>query len=388
MINRSALTTHIETALRRSPIVALVGPRQVGKTTLARSFADAASPSYFDLEDPMSTARLNEPMLALSPLRGLIVIDEIQRAPELFPVLRVLADRPDIAANFLLLGSASPALLRRSSESLAGRIEVIEVSGFTQDEVGVDQSDKLWLRGGFPRAFLAKTEADSRAWRKQFLLALMERDLPQLGITLPAAGLQRFLSMLAHYHGQIWNAAEPARSLGISEGTVRRYLDILTGTYLVRQLQPWHENIGKRQVKAPKLYWRDTGLLHQLLGIADREALLGHPRCGASWEGHVLEQIIRRMNADEPYFWATHNGAELDALMMIDGKRIGFEIKRADAPRLTPSMRHALEDLRLDMLCVIYPGAQEYSLHERVRVVPFDRLFAGTLADLLASAGS
>lgn len=386
MINRPALVTHVETALRRGPIVALVGPRQVGKTTLARSFVDAASPNYFDLEDPVSTARLNEPMLALAPLRGLVVIDEIQRAPELFPVLRVLADRPDVAANFLLLGSASPALLRRSTESLAGRIEVVEVSGFTLDEVGDSQADALWLRGGFPRAFLAKTEADSRAWRKQFLLALVERDLPQLGITLPAAGLQRFLSMLAHYHGQIWNAAEPARSLGISEGTVRRYLDILTGTYLVRQLQPWHENIGKRQVKAPKLYWRDTGLLHQLLGIANRDALLGNPRCGASWEGHVLEQIIHRMEPDELYFWATHNGAELDALMMIDGKRIGFEIKRADAPRLTPSMRHALEDLRLDMLCVIYPGAHSYTLHERVEVIPLGHLFGGMLSELISSA--
>ncbi len=386
MISRQTLTTHVETALRRVPIVALVGPRQVGKTTLARSFVDAASPNYLDLEDPISTARLNEPMLALAPLRGLVVIDEIQRAPELFPVLRVLADRPEVAANFLLLGSASPALLRRSSESLAGRIEVIEVSGFTLDEVGDSQADALWLRGGFPRAFLAKTETDSRTWRKQFLLALMERDLPQLGITLPAAGLQRFLSMLAHYHGQIWNAAEPARSLGISEGTVRRYLDLLTGTYLVRQLQPWHENIGKRQVKAPKLYWRDSGLLHQLLGIADHNALLSHPRCGASWEGYVLEQIIHRMEPDELYFWATHNGAELDVLMMIDGRRMGFEIKRADAPRLTPSMRNALEDLRLDMLCVIYPGTQEYSLQERVRVVPLDHLFAGTLADLAASA--
>lgn len=379
MISRFALTARVETALRRSPIVALVGPRQVGKTTLARSFADAASANYFDLEDPVSLARLNEPMIALSPLRGLVVIDEIQRAPELFPLLRVLADRPDAPAKFLLLGSASPALLRRSSESLAGRIEVIEVSGFMLDEVAAlaaGKDDALWLRGGFPRSFLAETEADSRAWRKQFLLALVERDLPQLGITLPTAGLQRFLAMLAHYHGQIWNAAEPARSLGISEGAVRRYVDILTGTYLLRQLQPWHENIGKRQVKAPKLYWRDSGLLHQLLGIVDRDALLSHPKCGASWEGYVLEQALHRLQPDETYFWATHGGAELDALLFVNGRRIGLEIKHADAPRLTPSMRHALEDLRLDELWVIYPGAREYGLHDRVKVLPFERLLA------------
>ncbi len=236
------------------------------------------------------------------------------------------------------------------------------------------KGDALWVRGGFPRAFLAETEADSRAWRKQFLLALVERDLPQLGITLPTAGLQRFLAMLAHYHGQIWNAAEPARSLGISEGAVRRYMDILTGTYLLRQLQPWHENIGKRQVKAPKLYWRDSGLLHQLLGIVDRDALLSHPKCGASWEGYVLEQALHRLQPDEAYFWATHGGAELDALLFVNGRRIGLEIKRADAPRLTPSLRHALEDLHLDELWVIYPGVREYGLHERVKVLPFERL--------------
>jgi predicted AAA+ superfamily ATPase len=371
MISRRHLSDQVQTALRRSCIVALVGPRQVGKTTLARVFVDFQSANYFDLEDPVSLARLTEPMTALVSLRGLIVIDEIQRVPGLFPVLRVLADRHDVDARFLLLGSASPALIRQSSESLAGRIEVIEVSGFSLDEVGESRSDTLWLRGGFPSAFLADSEEDSRVWRKQFLLALVERDLPQLGMSMPPATMHRFLVMLAHYHGQVWNAAEPARSLGISEGTVRRYLDILTGTYLLRQLQPWHENIGKRQVKSPKIYWRDSGLLHQLVGISGEGDLATNPKCGASWEGYVLEQVIHQLRPDEAYFWATHTGAELDALLMISGERIGIEIKRADAPRLTPSMRHALQDLKLKRLWVIYPGSKRYSLHAQVDVIPF-----------------
>jgi len=370
MIERLSLQLRIRDALERNPVVALVGPRQVGKTTLARMFAVPDSASYFDMEDPVSLARLSEPMTALSPLSGLVVMDEIQRAQDIFPVLRVLADRPGASARFLILGSVSPALLRQSSESLAGRIEVIEIGGFSLEETGADSADALWLRGGFPRAFLPSRLTDCLSWRKQFLLALTERDLAQMGISLPPAAIMRFMIMLAHYHGQIWNAAEPARSLGISETTVRRYLDQLTGAYLVRQLPPWHENIGKRQVKSPKLYWRDTGLLHQLLGIGDRESLLAHPRCGASWEGFVLETLIRILAPDEAYFWATHTGAELDALLLRDGYRLGIEIKRADAPRLTPSMRHALADLKLDALWVIYPGQHIYDLHERVRVMP------------------
>lgn len=372
VISRLQLLNQVQTALRRSSVVALVGPRQVGKTTLARAFVDQQSSNYFDLEDPVSLARLAEPMISLASLRGLIVIDEIQREPGLFPVLRVLADRHHVDAKFLLLGSASPALIRQSSESLAGRIEVIEVGGFTLDEVGEAHSDTLWVRGGFPRAFLAASDEDSRAWRKQFLLALVERDLPQLGMSMPPATVNRFLVMLAHYHGQIWNAAELARSMGISEGTVRRYLDILTGTYLIRQLQPWHENIGKRQVKSPKLYWRDSGLLHQLFGIPSYESLVANPKCGASWEGYVLERVIHQLRPDEAYFWATHTGAELDALLMMGGERIGIEIKRADAPRLTPSMRHALEDLKLKRLWVVYPGNKRYSLHAQVEVMPFE----------------
>jgi predicted AAA+ superfamily ATPase len=370
MIERSNLRRRIEQALSRNPVVALVGPRQVGKTTMARTFVAPGDPNYFDLEDPVSLARIAEPMLALSALTGLVVIDEIQRSAELFEVLRVLADRPGVSARFLLLGSASPALLRQSSESLAGRIEVVEVTGFGLDELGFEQHDELWLRGGFPRAFLAGNLDDCRAWRRQFLAALGERDLPQLGMRLPAATASRFLTMLAHYHGQIWNAAEPARSLGISETTVRRYLDILSGAYLVRQLAPWHENLGKRQVKSPKIYWRDSGLLHQFLGVTDQSDLLAHPKCGASWEGFVIEELVRRLVPEEVYFWATHTGAELDALLIRDGFRLGVEIKRADAPRLTPSMRNALNDLKLDLLWVIYPGTQSYSLHEKVRVMP------------------
>jgi predicted AAA+ superfamily ATPase len=369
MIPRTRIHSRIASALGRSPIVALVGPRQVGKTTLARAFVVEEAPNYFDLEDPASMARLAEPKTALGDLRGLVVIDEIQRAPHLFPVLRVLADRPDTPTRFLLLGSASPALLRQSSESLAGRIEVIEIDGFGLDEVGLAQADHLWLRGGFPRAYLATSIADVRAWRKQYLLALTERDLPQQGISLPPAAMMRFLIMLAHYHGQTWNAAEPARSLGIGETTVRRYLDVLAGTYLLRVLTPWHANVGKRQVKAPKLYWRDSGLLHQLLGIGDRDALLANPRCGASWEGFALESLIQALAPDESYFWATHTGAELDALFIRDGRRLGVEIKRADAPRLTPSMRHAMTDLELDWLWVVYPGKHAYSLGERIQVL-------------------
>lgn len=323
------------------------------------------------MEDPVSAARLDEPMTVLGNLDGLVVIDEIQRAADIFPVLRVLADRTPNPARFLLLGSASPALLRQSSESLAGRVEVIELAGFGLDEVGVAAMDDLWMRGGFPLSFLAPDLEARRVWRRQFLLALTERDLPQLGISLPPVAMMRFLTMLAKYHGQVWNAADPARSLGLSEGTVRRYLDLLTGTYLIRQFPPWFENIGKRQVRSPKLYWRDSGLLHQLLGIADGATLLAHPRCGSSWEGLVLETMLQRLSPDDASFWATHTGAELDALFIKDGARLGIEIKRSDAPRLTPSMRHAMADLRLDALWVIYPGRLRYTLADRIEVLPF-----------------
>lgn len=370
MIPRRQLSAAIARALRRSRVVTLIGPRQSGKTTLARELVPAGSPNYFDLEDPVSLARLAEPRTALGALRGTVVIDEIQRRPDLFPVLRVLADRRPVRARFLVLGSASPELLRQTSESLAGRVETLPIGGFGLAEVGVRAFDKLWSRGGFPRAFLARSETDSVAWRAEFIRTLLERDVPQLGIGVAAPALLRFWMMLAHYHGQVWSAAEPARSLTVSQPTVRRYLDLLTALFMVRQLQPWHANISKRQVKAPKVYLRDTGLLHQLLGIRSYAALLSHPKCGASWEGFVIEETLRAVQPDEHFFWATHQGAELDLLLIKDGCRIGVEVKRADAPTLTPSMRIAFADLELAKLVVIYPGTQRYALADRVAVMP------------------
>ena len=370
MLARPAFESAVRAALSRSPAVALVGPRQVGKTTLARTLMEGGSANWFDLEDPQVEAQLAAPMVALKDLRGLVVIDEVQHAPDLFKVLRVLIDRPDNPARFLLLGSASPSLLRQSGESLAGRLEVIETGGFTLDETGADSAAALWWRGGFPRSFTALDDGASRIWRREFIRTVVERDLPQLGMGVAAPALYRFWSMLAHYHGQTWNAADPARSMGVNESTVRRYLDWLTQAYLVRQLQPWFANLGKRQVKAPKIYLRDSGLLHELLGIADPAALARHPKCGASWEGFALDQMLRIARPDQAYFWATHAGAELDLLMFKDGRRVGVEFKRTDAPHLTPSMRIALQDLELDALYVVYPGDRRYTLAQRVEAVP------------------
>lgn len=374
MLHRPGLQASVQGALRRSPAVALVGPRQVGKTTLARALLPPDSPAWFDLEDPRVQAQLAAPMVALGGLQGLAVIDEIQHAPELFKVLRVLIDRPGNPARFLLLGSASPALLRQSAESLAGRIEVIEAGGFTIDETGSAATEALWWRGGFPRSFTADGDEASRIWRREFMRTVVERDLPQLGMNVPAPAIYRFWAMLAHFHGQIWNAADPARSLGVGENTVRRYLDWLTEAYLVRQLRPWFANLGKRQVKAPKIYIRDTGLLHELLGIADPAALARHPKSGASWEGFALDQVLRIARPDEAYFWATHAGAELDLLMVKDGVRVGVEFKRADAPTLTPSMRIAMQDLALQALFVVYPGTRRYQLADRIEAVPLEAL--------------
>ena len=378
VLHRNDLDSAVRAALGRSPAVALVGPRQVGKTTLARSLLEATSQNWFDLEDPQVVAQLASPLQALRGLRGLVVIDEVQHAPDLFKVLRVLIDRPDIPARFLLLGSASPALLRQAAESLAGRIEVIELGGFTLDEVGVEQADALWWRGGFPRSFTAASDEASRIWRREFIRTTVERDLPQLGMAVASPAIYRFWSMLAHFHGQVWNAADPARSLGVGENTVRRYLDWLTQAYFVRQLQPWFANVGKRQVKAPKIYLRDTGLLHELLGIADAAALARHPKSGASWEGFALDQVLRIARPDEAWFWATHAGAELDLLMRKDGRRVGVEFKRADAPTLTPSMRIAMRDLDLDALYVVYPGLRRYALAEGIEVVPLGAMVPGT----------
>ena len=383
MIERPRLLSALRTALRRSPVVALIGPRQCGKTTAARWIVEPSSPRYFDLEDPASLARLTEPMTALGPLRGVVVIDEIQRRPELFPVLRVLADRRPLQARFLILGSASPALLRQSSETLAGRLETITLAGFCLDELGDRAVGRHWRRGGFPPAYLARSEADSVRWREQFVRTFLERDLPQLGVSIAAPTLLRFWSMLAHVHGSLWNAADPARSLGLSQPTVRHYLDLLTSVFMVRQLPPWHENLAKRQVKAPKVYIRDTGLLHALLGIRSEQNLQRHPKLGASWEGYAIEEVLKLVEPDDSYFWATHGGAELDLLVFKNGRRYGIEVKHQDAPTLTASMRTALADLQLEHLTVLYPGSRNYALAERVTVVPLASLAAGDPAVVL-----
>jgi predicted AAA+ superfamily ATPase len=383
MLERARLLGRIRRALKRSRVVALIGPRQSGKTTLARQIVPDRSANYFDLEEPARLAPLSQPMTALEGLRGIVVIDEIQHRPDIFPVLRVLADRRPLPARFLILGSASPELLRQSSESLAGRIETIAISGFTLEEVGATSLDRHWHRGGFPLSFLARTNDDSFAWRQQFIQTFLERDLPQLGIRIPARAALRFWTMVAHSHGSIWSSADPARSLGIGESTVRRYLDLFANLLIVRQLQPWHENLTKRQVKAPKVYVRDSGLLHALLGIRTEKDLLAHPKSGASWEGYAVEEVLNALEPDQAYFWATHQGAELDLLLFEGGRRLGIEIKRADAPTITPSMRMALSDLGLDQLTVLYPGSRVYDLDRRIRVVPLDHLADGKLKEML-----
>lgn len=379
MIDRPVWIKSIKTALGRSRIVTLIGPRQCGKTTLAREFLPEDSANYFDLEDPASLARLNEPMTALGELTGLIVIDEVQRRPDLFPVLRVLVDRKKFTGKFLILGSASGDLLRQSSETLAGRTETLVMRGFSLAELGNPESSRHWLRGGFPLSYLANNEKNSVAWRKNFIQTLLERDLPQWGVRIPAAALWRFLTMLAHFHGQIWNSSEPARAMGVSEPTIRRYLDLLTDAFMVRQLQPWHANVRKRQVKAPKVYIRDSGLLHQLLGIQTKKDLLTHPKMGASWEGYVLEEVLDIVQPDEACFWATHQGAEIDLVVRKNGKLSGIECKRTDAPKLTPSMRIALEDLQLSRIAVVYPGIKRYSIAAEVEAVPLREITEGGL---------
>lgn len=366
MIERPSYRNRLATALRRAPVTALIGPRQSGKTTLARTLAARRASSLFSLDQPADRARLANPGLVLSPLRGLVVLDEIQAMPELFTTLRSLADRPGSPTRFLILGSASPALMKQASESLAGRVEFVELEGFDLSETGPGRLDALWVRGGFPRSFLARREADSVAWREGFIRTFLERDIPELGISIPAAAMRRFWTMLAHYHGQTWNSSELARSMGLSDKTVRGYLDILTGAFMVRQLQPWYENIGKRQVKAPKIYLRDAGLLHTLLSIPNRDVLLGHPRAGASWEGFALHQVIKALAPAEAYYWATHNGAEIDLLIHHGGRRYGFEFKFTEAPAISRSMRIAIEDLKIDHLWVVHPGAHTFALHERI----------------------
>jgi predicted AAA+ superfamily ATPase len=372
LVQRNDALNLIANAFSVHPIVALLGPRQCGKTTLARMIAAREPLTYFDLENPIDIRRLSAPMTTLEGLSGLVVIDEVQRQPDLFSLLRVLVDRPQNPAHFLLLGSASPYLVKGVSESLAGRIGFVDLSGFDLWEVGVEQKNSLWNRGGFPRSFLAEDDRASMTWRDDFIRTFLERDIPQFGITIPAETMRRFWTMVAHYHGQIWNAAQFARSLGTAENTARRYLEILAGAYMVRILPPWFENIRKRQVKAPKIYLRDSGILHALLQLPTMVDLQGHPKLGASWEGFALEHVIRALGTGDAYFWATHAGAELDLLIMRSGKRYGFEFKYVDAPGRGRSMLAAIETLGLQHLWVIYPGQQEYALDDRISAIPID----------------
>ncbi len=381
MIQRKDYLKQIQKAVSRSPVTSLLGPRQCGKTTLAHVFGDQHSATYFDLESIPDQQRLQNPELMLGALSGLVVLDEIQLKPELFSSLRVLVDRPDNRTKFLILGSASPHIIKNASETLAGRTEFVELSPFNLVETGTQLSERLWIRGGFPLSFLSKSEEDSQAWRQAFIQTFLERDIPQLGINIPSAAMRRFWTMLAHFHGQTLNSSELGRSLGVSDKTIRSYLDILTGTYMVRQLQPWHENLGKRQVKAPKIFFRDSGLLHSLLGISDLHSLLGHPRLGASWEGFALEQVLKFVNPSEAYFWATYSGAEIDLFFIKEGKRYGVEFKFNEAPKVTKSMRVAIKDLSLEHVWIIYPGENEYPVDEKISVVPlrqagdFGRMF-------------
>lgn len=370
MLARSRYLERLGAAVRRSPVTALLGPRQCGKTTLAGILVEERGGTRFDLESQPDVQRLQNPELALGSLEGLVVLDEIQRIPELFNVLRVLVDRPSCRARFLVLGSASPDLVRDVSETLAGRVEFVELAGFDLSETGSNALQTLWLRGGFPPSFLADSDENSLAWRDGFIRTFLERDIPQLGITIPAAAMRRFWTMLAHYHGQTWNASELSRSMGLSDKTVRSYLDILTGTYMVRQLQPWYENIGKRQVKAPKIYLRDSGLLHGLLGLGEFPGLLAHPRVGASWEGFALEQFLRAVRPSDAYFWATHTGPEVDLFFLHGGRRYGAEAKFNEAPTVTRSMHRVVEDLELEHLWIIYPGDHSYPIDDKITAWP------------------
>ena len=367
---RTAALRRLNLLLREFPVVALLGARQVGKTTLARQLAAKRAATWFDLENPADLARLDDPGLELRPLKGLVVLDEIHRLPEVFPLLRVLADRPRTPARFLVLGSASPELLRQTSETLAGRVAFHRLDGFATTEV--DDIDRLWLRGGLPRSYLARSEAASVRWRHSFVDTFLSRDVADLGGSVPPATLRRFWTMLAHWHGQTWNGAEFGRAFGVAHTTVRRYLDLLTSLFVVRQLAPWFENIAKRQVRSPKVYVADSGILHSLLGLRSRDAVVSHPKVGASWEGFVVSQVIERLAArpEQCFHWSTHSGAELDLLIAAGERRYGFEVKRAEAPRLTPSMRSSFETLKLDRLDVIHAGTRRYRLAEGIRALP------------------
>ena len=383
-LDRKPLAQTVITFLSQYPVTLLLGPRQCGKTTLARDIFAARGGAYFDLEDPECPLKSEIAKQVLKDLRGLVVIDEFQRQPGLFPLLRVLADRPENPAQFLVLGSASFDLVRGISETLAGRAAFVEMAGFDLSEVGVQHSTALWIRGGFPRAFLAGDDDASLGWRQNFIQSFLERDIPQLGIRIPAQSLRRFWVMLAHLQGQIWNAADLARSLGSKEDTARRYMDVLAGAFMVRQLSPWFENVGKRLVKAPKVYIRDSGILHALLGLRDLTQVQSNPKLGGSWEGFALEQVIRLAGAErESYFYKTYAGAELDLLVMRGGKRYGFEFKYADAPGTSKSMHSVMTDLKLDRLWVIYPGEGRYPLTDRMEALPLAKCAAALKEEIL-----
>jgi hypothetical protein len=376
MIDRRIAESRVDAALRRAPVVVLTGPRQAGKSTLARQLVQPQRSNVFDLEDPRDLARLGEPTLSLPLLDGTIILDEAQRRPDLFPILRVLVDEDRRPGRFLVLGSASPDLVGLSAESLAGRVTFVELPGLMLHDTGPAELSNLWTRGALPPAFTADDEVSAR-WRDDYIATFLERDLAGLGFRMPPAMMRRLWTMLAHYHGQTWNGAELARALGISATTVRGYLDALTDALMVRQLQPWFANVAKRQVKSPKIYLRDSGLLHRLLGITTITDLLGHPKVGASWEGFVIEQLLTMLEPRDAWFWGTHQGAEVDLLTEIGGRRIAFEVKRTDQPRITPSMRIALDDLALDHLYVVHGGDQQFALSDRITAVPAAPLLNG-----------
>jgi len=374
MIGRQGYLDNVKKAISRSPIVALLGPRQCGKTTLARAICKNQARNYFDLESQTDLRRLVNPEIILASLSGLVVIDEIQTKPDLFATLRVVVDKPGNRCNFLILGSASPQLIRNVSETLAGRVEFVDMAGFDLTELGTTSWQQLWTRGGFPRSFLANDNQDSFAWREGFIRTFLQRDIPQLGINIPAQAMRRFWTMLAHYHGQIWNASRIGSALGINDKTARSYLDILTETYMIHQLQPWHENISKRQVKSPKIYFRDTGLLHSLLDLHDFHTITGHPQVGASWEGFAMEQIIRAIRPSQWYYWSTYSGAELDIFFIVNGKRYGIEFKFSEAPEKTKSMIMAIESLKLNKLLIVYPGEKSWPVNKTISVCPIDEV--------------
>ena len=368
MIKRKRYLAQIESAIQRSPVTSLLGPRQCGKTTLAREIAKMHESTYLDLENPTDKRRLENPMMLFDSLKGLVIIDEIQSMPELFAILRVVVDKPDNKCNFLILGSASPDIIKGVSETLAGRIAFVDMAGFDFSEVGIEHTQSLWVRGGFPRSFLADSDKDSAIWREDFIRTFLQRDIPQAGINIPAETMRRFWTMLAHFHGQNWNASKISSAMGVDEKSMRYYLDVLTETYMIRQLLPWFENIKKRQVKAPKIYFRDSGLLHSLLGLSDYHSLLGHPQVGASWEGFALEQVLSNVNVPQAYYWATYSNAELDLFFELNGKRIGLEFKLSEAPSKTRSMTSAIDTLNLDILYIVYPGDEVWPVNDKVTV--------------------